>query len=497
MSVFDDCFAMGLGTARFPISGPNDADGIEKSVGIVLKALDLGVNYIDTSHIYSGGMAQTVLRQAFARTGRPYAVTLKAQYGVDKTADDARRRAEKGLESMGINRAAFFVSWSVKSYAEFEEIMKKGGIYDGALRMKEEKLIDHICFSSHAPIAETIRIIESGAFEGVTISYSLLNGIAMQPVLDAAQANNVGVAVMNPLGGGIVPQNKEFFSFAQNGSENAVQVALRYIAAHSAVQIVISGCSSEAELEENVSALSMNNYEDDCVRIRRVNKRILGLSGFCTGCRYCEPCPKGVPVSDIMQGRNTLMFSPPADYKRTEPELLGNISLFRKLYFDFQLELTDMTNACVHCGQCEKKCTQSLNIRNAIDGVYDRAKITNYTPEMAKERLRSLVAEKQYRKVGFYPSGGYADYVLKLYRRFFGEPEWEVLMFNGNPKAWGTISGGFTVHSPEEIGSLSPDAIVVNSYVYRDAIYEDLRQYEKQGTDILLLHKDEDIPWVW
>lgn len=498
MTIFDGYFPLGLGTSRFPISGRNDESGIEKSVAVVLKALELGVKYIDTSHIYSGGMAQTVLKRAFAQTKSPFSVTLKVQYGVDKTSDDAFRRVESSLTSMGIDKAAFFVSWSVKSYKEFEEIMKRGGIYDAAQRLKDEKIIKHICFSSHASAEDTVHIIESGAFEGMTLSYSLLNAVAMQPILDSAQAHDIGVVVMNPLAGGIIPQNRDFFAYACNSNEtNPVQASLRYIAAHSAIRIILSGCASVTELEENIAGIKSTDTEAPPERIMRVNKRISELDGFCTGCRYCDECPQGIAIPAIMQSRNTLLFEPPADYNRSDRKILRDIALFRKLYFDYGLDMGQMENNCVRCGKCEKKCTQRLNIVNAIADTYERARNAGYTKNSAKERLDQLLNGKGYTKVGFYPSGGYADYVLRLYREFFGEPDWDILMFNGNPKMRGTMSGGYEVHSPEEILTLRPDAILINSYVYRDVIYKDLRPYEREGVDIFVLHKDKNIPWVW
>ena len=73
--------------------------------------------------------------------------------------------------------------------------------------MKEEGLIDHICCSLHAIPEDIQKIIKTKAFEGITISYSMLSAANMLPVLDAAYENDIGVAVMNPLGGGVIAQN--------------------------------------------------------------------------------------------------------------------------------------------------------------------------------------------------------------------------------------------------------------------------------------------------
>lgn len=127
MTVYDGLFPMGLGTGRLPVKGAEDAAGIEKSAELVLRALEAGVNYIDTNYTYSCGMAYTVLKEAFARTTRPFSVTTKVKYGSDTTADDVRRRVETALEQMGLERIPFFLTWSVMNDQEFERIMEKGG----------------------------------------------------------------------------------------------------------------------------------------------------------------------------------------------------------------------------------------------------------------------------------------------------------------------------------------------------------------------------------
>ncbi|GHS96342.1 aldo/keto reductase [Synergistales bacterium] len=500
MSIYDKYYPLGLGTARFPISNPNDETGIEESVKLVLCALEHGVNYIDTSYIYSAGMAQTVLRHAFAQTNRSYGVTLKVQYGQDKTADDAFKRVELQLGMMGIERAAFFVVWTIMSYDEFEKITQKGGIYDGALKLKDEGIVDHICFSTHAAPADIVRIIESDAFEGVTISYSPINSTSMQPVLNAALKHNIGVVVMNPLGGGLIPQNSNYFSFLRNESDKStVHAALRYEAAQPAINIILSGCASQEQLKDSLRAFSDENTEPDYKRVERVNVKLKSaLPAFCTGCRYCaDNCPKSIQIPEFMQSYNMLQFEPSRLYNHEDPELLKNIHLFRRLVFDFGILPENSENPCVRCGQCEMKCTQKLSICDALDDIYSRIELTGCSKDAKKARLSEIFDGKNYNKVGFYPSGGYSNAVLNFYREFFGEPEFEILMFNSSPHLRGSMVGEYIIHSPYEIAELVPDAILVTSYQHGAAIFDSIKQYSDYGIDLLNLHKTNDVPWVW
>jgi predicted aldo/keto reductase-like oxidoreductase len=497
MGVFDNYFPLGLGTSRFPVSGPDDTAGIDKSIELVCHVLNAGVNYIDTSYTYSAGMAQTILKEAFARTKKQVGVTVKVMHGMDKTADDAKRRAELQLNAMGIEKAAFFTCWTMLSYLEFKSIVQKGGIYDGALALKNEGVIDHICFSTHASPDDTIKIIESGVFDGMTISFSMLNASRqLLSVLDTALRHNIDVAVMNPLGGGMIARNPDFFAFARaKNEERVVSAAMRFVKAHPAVKIVLSGVNSKAEFDENMLTFIGRNPEANSSRFERVMKQISELQDFCTGCKYCDGCPQGIPVSWLMQKRNTRLLGVKESYNRRDPKLVENLGIFRSHTGEWLPDTPD--NPCVRCGQCEAKCTQKLKIIDAIDDTFCRAKKVGFSLEARKTRLAELLADNKYKKVGLYPNGGFANTIVELYNRFFDKPNFEWFQFNSDPKMWGQTSGGLPVYSPDDILKLRPDVIIIGTYKYDNDIYENLRHYETDGIKIVKLHRDTDVPWVF
>jgi len=497
--VFKKQFPLGLGTTRFPVNGPKDIAGFEQSVQIVLRALEAGIDYIDIGHTYSDGMSLKVLREAFSRTQRPFSVTAKVQYTEDWTSDDARRRVETYLNAMGLEKAQYFTCWSIRSYHEFEQIMAKGGVYEGALKLKDEGIIDHICCSLHTPLSDMARIIESGAFEGATVSYSLLNAAQMQPVLDAALCKGVGVAVMNPLGGGLIPENPSNFSFAcgEGDQGNTVHAALRFVKAHPAVDIVLSGAGSVEELEDSLSVFRQGDPEEPRTRMDRVLGRASSLEGYCTGCKYCAGCPQGIPTYALMQARNALLFSVTPSYNRQGPEeLLYDLQIFHSLWYDHDWHPDSDENPCVRCGRCEQACTQKLKIMDGVADMYRRAGQAGYTKQAHTERLRELLEGKGYQRVGLYPNNTVSNMIMELCGEISGKPAFEWLLFNSNPEMWGRQWNGFTVHAPAEISELRPDMILVCSYRFEQEIAEELKSYEQKGIRIEKLHRERDVPWV-
>ena len=501
MSVFSKHFPMGIGTTRFPVTGPNDTAGIDKSIQIVLNALEKGIDYIDVAHNYSAGMAPMILKEALGQTKRQFSVTAKVQYREDPTYDAARARVEKQLKAMGLTHADYFTCWCIWNYNDFEQIMKKGGVYEAALKLKDEGVIDHICCSLHASPEEMIKILDSGVFEGATVSYSLLNATLIKPVLDKALEKNIGITIMNPLGGGIIAQNKDYFSFAcgKEDNGNTIHAALRFVQAHPAVDIVLGGVSSQTELLDSLNVLSTSDPEQPQKRMDRVVKELSSVNGFCTGCKYCSGCPKKIPTYALMQAHNALLFEATESYNRQGPkELLYNLQMFRRLFMDEGWLPVTAENPCIKCGMCEKKCTQHLSIIEGIEDVYKRAAECGYNEKAHIERLKDLVYQKGYKKIGLYPNGGFSKKIIELYKENFGEPDFEWLLFNSDPKTWGEVVGGQIVHSPKEIPEIKPDVIIVSTYRFDKEIMESLLPYHnKYGIHIEKLHQEGVVPWVF
>lgn len=500
MSIYSNFFPLGLGTGRFPVTGPDDEAGIEHSIRLAMQALDSGINFVDVGQTYAAGTALQILREVFHRTKQKFSVTAKVMYGMDRTADDARRRVELYLDAMGLDKVQFFVCWTVWNYQIFQQIMQKGGVYEGALRLKDEGLIDHICCSLHAPPEDSIKILESGAFEGVTLSYSILNANSMQPVLDVAHRKDIGVAVMNPLGGGVIAQNPDYFSFARakGSNETTAMASLRFARAHPAVDVVLSGVSNIEELRENLAAVTEKDPELPKDRLRRVLSVVSELKGFCTGCKYCEGCPQGIPTAQIMNARNALLFDPVRSYNREGPDdLLYNIQVFRKLLHDDGWLPETGENPCIQCGRCEKACTQKLEIIKGVQDTYHRANNSFFSKSARRKRLEELLKEKGYKKVGLYPNGGFVYTIMKLYEESFGPPDFEWVLFNSDPKMWGQKANSYTIHGPSEILQLGVDMILICTYRFDRDIFESLKPYQEQGVRIEKLHRENELPWVF
>lgn len=150
------------------------------------------------------------------------------------------------------------------------------------------------------------------------------------------------------------------------------------------------------ELEENLQAVTGAGLEPATERLPRVLPAVSGLDGFCSGCKYCEGCPKGIPTAQIMQARNALLFDPVPAYNWDGPEeLLYNMQVFRKLLHDNGWLPETEENPCVRCGRCERACTQKLEIISGVEDVYQRASASFFSTAAHKARLKELLFREE------------------------------------------------------------------------------------------------------
>jgi predicted aldo/keto reductase-like oxidoreductase len=504
MNIFDGYFPLGLGTTRLPIKHKNDIDGIETAAEIIAKAINLGVDYIDTSYLYARGAAHSALKIAIKQINKPVAVTCKVRYGDDYSSDDARRRIEQSLYDMGLSCTEFACVWTVMDYDEFKCVMKKGGIFEGILKAKEEGLCRHIIFSTHAPQKDIIRIVNDNVFEGVTISLSPLNiGIAT-PIIDVAKKRGIGVVAMNPLSGGLIPDNADAFKYLIGESDESIaQAALRYVKA-AGVDIVLSGCRTLPEVEDNVNAFKSVNKETSNERIERIDIGYKETNKLCTGCGYCvelNACPANINIPAFMQSKNMLEFNAQSGliklFNRTDTDLLKSMSVFKFMFEQFSYIPKSKSNPCIACGNCEAVCTQNLDICAGLKEVYERAEKTGFSIDAQNARVERILGGKGYKRIGVYPNTMQAGVFADICERVFGKSYFEWVFFNSDPKM--QRLGDNPVYGPHDIPNLNLDMIVIVNYRYDNEIYNAIKPTcDECNVDLAILFDNkDDLPFIF
>jgi hypothetical protein len=440
---------LGLGGLRFPAELATTQEGRERCAEIVVKAHQLGINYFDTAPTYIGGHSEEIYGMAFRHMTGDFFVSDKSRLSTDPDADSVRRRIESSLKKLGIDKIPFYHMWCVLNLNDFWKIMAPGGPYDGALKAKQEGLIDHICVSTHCSGDEIETIINTGAFEGITLGYNLINAEFRSKGIESAREKNIGVSIMNPLAGGVLPNNKELFKGYCEENESVVDAALRFVIMTPGVTCALAGASSMSELLEDIDSVNKLELRRTINDVKANAKKFAKqFNDLCTGCGYCSGCPAGIEINKLMLSYNqTLLVG------ENPQEPLAALDRMQEWW-----ELSKTKNyPCLKCGSCEIKCTQHLPIIRRIESINT---ITKRNRLMAKEYLLKLFDGCN--RIGVYGSGALAD-------RFFEEcKDCEVLptkslhFFDSNPAKWNTnTSFGAIIEPPSCISKSGINRLII------------------------------------
>lgn len=348
--------AVGFGGMRFKTLEDPDA-----CVALVLRAYEGGVTYFDTAPGYCQGQSEVFFGRAFqqmrrTRHKRPFTVSTKS---AKREPDALRADLEQSLKNMGLDAVDIFHVWCVTSWEDYQARHAKG-IFRMCEQLRAEGLIRHIAMSTHMPGEDIARALRDYPLDGVLLGYSAMNFPYRDAGVQAASELGCAVVVMNPLGGGMIPQHPERFACLRTGpSETVAQGALRFLLADPRITVALVGMGEPRDVDEALAAASREAVlpPGQIERIRaQLNER---FDQLCTGCRYCEPCPQGVPIAKLMDVYNHAELN------------AGQVrAAIGRLQGHWGIALDDpCLEACVQCGRCEALCTQKLPIEDRLRAV--------------------------------------------------------------------------------------------------------------------------------
>ena len=339
--------ALGFGGMRF--ANPDDIDGMAE---VVLHAHQQGISYFDTAPGYCGDKSELIMGAAIKemkKSGKPFVVSTKS---MKSDGDEVRKQIETSLERFNLDSIDFFNCWYVLTLEAWAERKEKGAVA-AILKAKEEGLIKHAVFSTHLPGPQIAEVIKEGYFEGVTLGYSAINFPYREEGIASAADHKMGVVIMNPLAGGMIPQSPESFEFLKvRDGQSVIDGALQFLYSDPRITTTLVGFRSKEDVNEAVASIEgFESYTEE--ELQKVKAGVSGeLNTLCTSCKYCKDCPEDIPVWAFVESANHLVL-------QGEAKVADRL----KNYWGVDESLIDK---CIQCGQCEAACTQKLPIYASV-----------------------------------------------------------------------------------------------------------------------------------
>jgi len=314
-----------IGLGGIPLTRPSE----ENAIRIVHRALELGINFIDTAIGYSSSQERIGKALALCNVPREKLVLCTRSGKPDK--ETAKKDIEECLEKLQTDYIDIWQLHQVSNRETYDVMMGPGGAFEAAQDALKSGKVRHLGITGHN-VDIMIEAVKTGLFEVIQFPLNFISNEALEELLPYTRKHGIGFIGMKPFAGGRV--------------RNA-NLCIKYLMQFDYV-VPDPGVETIEELEEIVNIVNSGNWELSEAELLEIQKirRELGKY-FCRQCQYCMPCPQGVNIWMMMIVKVMHNVWPMENFLRMERTINSG-------------------RQCIQCGVCEQKCPYNLPIREMI-----------------------------------------------------------------------------------------------------------------------------------
>jgi hypothetical protein len=363
--------ALGFGAMRLPVLAGDDGRPDFKQIdypqatAMLRRAIDGGVNYVDTAWVYHQEQCEPWLAEAL-KDGYREKVKVATKMPVWKVEkpSDFERILDAQLERLQTDCIEFYLLHSLDA-AHWTSVVEQGQLAAAAKALGDGR-IAHLGFSFHGTydlFEEVVAATDLWDFCQIQLNYMDEEYSAGRRGLELAAAEGLGVIVMEPIRGGMLARNLpprvEAVWAEAPVSRTPAEWALQWVWSLPEVAFVLSGMSTMRHVEEDLEYAARSRpgllADAELALVARVRDLYRELSPIpCTACRYCMPCPQGVAIPEILELYN-------------DAHMYGDVS--RQRFFYTWLDEAERADKCNACRDCEDLCPQDI----AVSGWMEKA----------------------------------------------------------------------------------------------------------------------------
>jgi aryl-alcohol dehydrogenase-like predicted oxidoreductase len=241
-------------------------NNFDVAVPIIERALDLGVNYIDTSSIYGGPerWSEQYVGKVMAKRRNEAFLATKTK---ERTRDDSMRMIDKSLKLLQTDHIDLWQLHDIGTMFDVNQVFAKGGAMEALLEMQQQKVVRHLGITGHYRPESLMECIKRHPFDTVLMAIN-----AADPHHYSFNAELLPLAVEKQMGiiGMKVPGRSRLLSswtpppieeqkhswegmtFQTSRSGTLTMREAVFYALSRPVSTIIIGCDNIAQLEDNV-----------------------------------------------------------------------------------------------------------------------------------------------------------------------------------------------------------------------------------------------------
>ena len=331
----------------------------EATIEALRRGYELGINYFDSGYFYCRNRSEKIVGKAIKPFRDKVFLSTKIPMNQVKGQGDYRRWLEHCLKETDTDYIDFFHFWSMRK-KDFSEKVVPFNLEKEVQKAKDEGLIKHCSFSFHDTPENLRYIVDNFSyFETALLSYNFLDSSLKEEIAYLSE-KGLGVLIMNPVGGGRLAANSEFYKTIglKSSAMPSYELAFSFVLGTNGVTAALSGMSTKEMVEQNVAAV--NNFEkiskEDMKTLTDAAENLREKCNlYCTGCKYCIPCPQKIDIPAIFNLYNLYSVYNLKDEAKREYEKIKRKGA--------------TASDCIKCGICESKCTQKISIIEELEKI--------------------------------------------------------------------------------------------------------------------------------
>ena len=334
-----------LGSTGFMVSEIGFGCMNMRDAELVHAAIDSGINYLDTAHVYMNGINEEIIGRVM-KTKRDK-VFLTTKVGRRKNIEKVPGEIETSLKRLQTDHVdlLLFHVLDKKEEVQSDDYMK---IFDDARKKGYTRFIG---VSTHSNQTEVINAaVESKFWEAVLTGYNYFSPTHLTASIKKAREAGLAIIAMKSLISTVRPR-KSFPDIRKDktGKTTNQQALLKWVLENPYVDTTIPGMASFEHLADDLAVMGMKLTFDDQSILKRYTENTQGrycqgVAG-CTGCK--DKCPKGMNISEIIRCINYAY-----GYR--------DIDMARENYKGLPESLR--VDACLDCTECVVKCVNGLDL---------------------------------------------------------------------------------------------------------------------------------------
>ncbi len=322
-----------LGRTGLKVSTVGYGTMITSDATVITRAVDMGINYFDTSRHYQNGQNERMVGAALGAKRKDIFLSSKVD-----AKDKAGALAELDTSLKELNTDHLEV-WHLHGKDSVAQITDE--LLDAEITAKQQGKIRFIGVSTHNLTAVVDRILEVKVVDVVQPLYNFAADPGYAAAIEKLHNAGVGLVAMKVM----ARSDGHSKRATEKKPEDFFTAALKWVIRNPAIGTTVPSMTDIDQLEANFGVMAQSFTDADS---KILTARLEDIHGyFCRMCGQCDgKCVKGLPVADMVR---FVMYA----------DGYGQFALGREHFQRMPAEFQQVR--CGDCADCPVKCPHGIS----------------------------------------------------------------------------------------------------------------------------------------